>query len=236
MMQKLISFLIILFFSTNNIIAQQNTLTTTGKWGTQIFLSDANGKPFENKYADVTGSAYFFPAFKYSTIELSDGRKYMDIQSRLNLVEHEVEFISATSKEGYIGKGLVSIISFNDTVKQDIKKYTFQSGFPSIDNQSFIHFYQVLCTGSITLLKSINKVMEERNNELSGEKSKEFVTRENWYIFQNGTMKRVKKDQAFFSALYMDKADYFTNYIRDNKVNFKNEEQITKMMNYLNTL
>ena len=78
--------------------------------------------------------------------------------------------------------------------------------------------------------------MEERNNELSGEKSKEFVTRENWYIFQNGTMKRVKKDQAFFSALYMDKADYFTNYIRDNKVNFKNEEQITKMMNYLNTL
>ena len=53
-MQKLISFLIILFFSTNNIIAQQNTLTTTGKWGTQIFLSDANGKPFENKYADVT--------------------------------------------------------------------------------------------------------------------------------------------------------------------------------------
>ena len=102
-MQKLISFLIILFFSTNNIIAQQNTLTTTGKWGTQIFLSDANGKPFENKYADVTGSAYFFPAFKYSTIELSDGRKYMDIQSRLNIVEHEVEFISATSKEGYIG-------------------------------------------------------------------------------------------------------------------------------------
>ena len=235
-MKKIIGLLLVLLSSLNIIHAQQNTLTTTGKWGTQIFLSDANGKPFENKYADVTGSAYFFPAFKFSTIELRDGRKYMDIQSRLNLVEHEVEFISATSKEGYIGKGLVSIISFNDTVKQDIKKYTFQSGFPSIDNQSAIHFYQVLCTGSITLLKSINKVMEERNNELSGEKSKEFVTRENWYVFQNGTMKRVKKDQAFFASLFSDKTDAFITYVKQQKVNFKNEDQVLKMINYFNAL
>jgi hypothetical protein len=235
-MKKIVGLLLVLLSSLNIIHAQQNTLTTTGKWGTQIFLSDANGKPFENKYADVTGSAYFLPAFKYSTIELRDGRKYMDIQSRLNLVEHEVEFISATSKEGYIGKGLVSIISFNDTVKQDIKKYTFQSGFPSIDNQSAIHFYQVLCTGSITLLKSINKVMEERNNELSGEKSKEFVTRENWYVFQNGTMKRVKKDQAFFASLFSDKTDPFITYVKQQKVNFKNEDQVLKMINYFNAL
>ena len=235
-MKKIVGLLLVLLSSLNIIHAQQNTLTTTGKWGTQIFLSDANGKPFENKYADVTGSAYFFPAFKFSTIELRDGRKYMDIQSRLNLVEHEVEFISATSKEGYIGKGLVSIISFNDTVKQDIKKYTFQSGFPSIDNQSAIHFYQVLCTGSITLLKSINKVMEERNNELSGEKSKEFVTRENWYVFQNGTMKRVKKDQAFFASLFSDKTDAFITYVKQQKVNFKNEDQVLKMINYFNAL
>ena len=235
-MKKLASLLIVLFFGIHNIHAQQNTLGTTGKWGTQIFLSDANGKAFENKYADILGSAYFFPNFKFSSLELRDGRKFMDIKAKLNLVEHEVEFISATSKEGYIGKGLVSVISFNDTVRQEVKKYTFQSGFPAIDNQTSIHFYQVLCNGKVTLLKSVNKSMEERNNELSGEKSKEFVTRENWYVFQNGNMKRVKKDKSFFLSLFTDKAEAFSNYIRDNKVSFKNEDQITKMVDFLNTL
>jgi hypothetical protein len=226
----------VILSSLNIIHAQQNTLGTTGKWGTQIFLSDANGRAFENKYADISGSAYFFPGFKFSSLELSDGRKYMDIKAKLNLVEHEVEFISANSKEGYIGKGLVSIISFNDTVRQQVKKYTFQTGFPGIDNQTSIHFYQVLCNGKVTLLKSLNKSMEERNNELSGEKSKEFVTRENWYVFQNGTMKRVKKDQSFFTTVFSDKTDPFLGYVNERKVNFKNEEQVIKMIDYLNSL
>lgn len=235
-MQKVVGLLLMLCFVINNINAQQNTLGTTGKWGTQIFLSDANGKAFENKYADIAGSAYFFSNYKLSSIEMSDGRKYLDIKAKLNLVESEVVFISANGVEGYIGKGLVSVIRFNDTVKQFVNEYTFQSGFPAIDNQSSIHFYQVLCNGKLILLKSINKTMEERNNEMSGERYKEFVTRENWYVFQNGTMKRVKKDQAFFSALFSDKADAFAKYLNDNKVNFKNEDNVIKMVNFLNAL
>ena len=217
-------------------MAQANTIGTTGKWGSQIFLSDVNGRAFENKYADITGSAYFFPGYKFSSIEMTDGRKYVNIKAKVNLVEQEVEFISASSQEGYIGKGLVSVISFNDTVKQEIKKYTFQTGFPGIDNQTSIHFYQVLCNGKVTFLKSINKMIEERNNELSGEKSKEFVVRENWYVFQNGSMKRVKKDQSFFATVFSDKTDPFITYMKEQKVNFKNEDQVIKMIDYLNGL
>lgn len=233
-MQKVIGLFVMQFITMIHVQAQQNNLSTTGKWGTQIFLSDANGKAFENKYENVQGSAYLFPTFKSSSIELRDGRKYLDIKARLNLVENEVEFISASSKEGYLGKGMVALISFNDTIRQEVKKYIFQSGFPGIDNQTSIHFYQVLCNGKITLLKSINKVMEERNNELSGEKSKEFVTRENWYVYQNGTMKRVKKEHAFFAALFKDKAEAFSKYTSEQKLNFKKEDQVIKMVDFLN--
>ena len=78
--------------------------------------------------------------------------------------------------------------------------------------------------------------MEERNNELSGERSKEFVSRENWYVYQNGVMKRVKKDQAFFTSLFADKAEAYAKYVNENKVSFKNEDQIAKMVNFLNAL
>ena len=49
-------------------------------------------------------------------------------------------------------------------------------------------------------------------------------------------MKRVKKDQAFFTALFTDKAEAYAKYVNENKVSFKNEDQIAKMVNFLNAL
>ena len=51
--------------------AQANNISTTGKFGSQIFLSDVYGRAFENKYGDINGSAYFLPDYKFSTIVLN---------------------------------------------------------------------------------------------------------------------------------------------------------------------
>jgi hypothetical protein len=217
-------------------IAQSNTLNTTGKWGSQIFLSDVNGRPFENKYADINGSAYLFPNFKFASITLSDGRKYNNIKARLNLLEHEVNFIASNGEEGYIGKGMVSTITILDTTKQVTIDYTFKSGYPKIDNQTIINFYQVLAVGKCSLLKSINKNIEERSNEMSGEKSKEFIVRENLYVFINGEMKRVKKDKDFFTGLFADQLSAINGYINSNKINYKSEEGLLKVVNFYNSL
>lgn len=216
--------------------AQSNSISTTGKWGQQIFISDVNGRAFENKYGDVSGSAYLFPDFKYATIVLTDGRQYSNVKARINLVEHEVNFIASNGEEGYIGKGMVTAITINDTTKQGIKKYTFQSGYPTTDNQTVIHFYQVLASGKAKLLKSINKNIEERLNELSGEKSKEFAVRENMYLQIGGGLKRIKKDAGFFLGLMADQKDAMNLYINSNKVNFKAEEQLVKLVEYYNSL
>lgn len=216
--------------------AQSNSISTTGKWGQQIFISDVNGRAFENKYGDVNGSAYLFPDFKYATIVLTDGRQYSNVKARINLVEHEVNFIASNGEEGYIGKGMVTAITINDTTKQGIKKYTFQSGYPTTDNQTVIHFYQVLASGKAKLLKSINKNIEERLNELSGEKSKEFAVRENMYLQIGGGLKRIKKEAGFFLGLMVDQKDAMNLYINSNKVNFKAEEQLVKLVEYYNSL
>ena len=216
--------------------AQSNSISTTGKWGQQIFLSDVNGRAFENKYADINGSAYLFPEFKYATIVLTDGRQYTNVKARLNLVEHEVNFIASNGEEGYIGKGMVRAISFNDSTKQGIKTFSFQTGFPKTDNQSVIHFYQVLAIGKIALVKSISKNIEERLNELSGEKSKEFTVRENIYLQVGGELKRIKKEAAFFLTNLSDQKELVNQYFNSNKVNFKNEDQLIALINFYNSL
>jgi hypothetical protein len=232
----IIIILVSAIISAIKVSAQSNNITTTGKWGQQIFLSDVNGRAFVNKYADVNGTAYLFPNFKFATIVLSDGRKYANVKARLNLVENEVNFIASNGEEGYIGKGMVNTIIISDTNKQEIKVYTFQTGFPSIDNQSSIHFYQVLASGKTSLLKSINKSIDERVNELSGEKSKEFAVRENLYILNGGILKRIKKDAGFFTETMSDQKEAVKQFINSNKLNFKNEEQLKKLVEFYNTL
>lgn len=227
----------ICFFTTStSLSAQANSVSTTSKWGQQIFLSDVNGRAFENKYADVSGSAYLYPNFKFASIVLKDGRTYNNVQARLNLVEHEVNFIASNGEQGYIGKGMVTSILFNDTTKEGIKSVFFQTGLPAIDNQTAIHFYQVIVFGKLSLLKSINKNIEERLNELSGEKSKEFAQRENLYVLNEGSLKRVKKDADFFINTMANQKEAINQYIRSNKLNFKNEEHLKKLVEFYNSL
>ena len=235
-MKKQLLLFVFLMSLVKMVSAQANTINTTGKFGSQIFLSDVYGRAFENKYGDINGSAYFIPDYKYSTIILSDGRKYYNVKAKLNLVEHEVVFKSTSGEEGFIGKGMVSTISMVDSTKQGIKNYTFQSGFPKTDNQTIVSFYQVFTNGKATLLKSINKSIEERLNELSGEKSKEFMVRENGYIYIGGEMKRIKKEKEFFMNILADQATSVNEYLTANKINFKNEDQIIKLIEFYNSL
>ena len=236
-MRKYILIIVALqFIAIDYLQAQANSVSTTGKWGQQIFLSDVNGRAFENKYADINGSAYLFPDFKFTTIELADGRKYANVKARLNLVEHEVNFIASNGEEGYIGKGMVKSFLINDTTRQGIKTYSFQTGFPKTDNQTVIHFYQLLASGKIALVKSINKNIEERLNELSGEKSKEFAVRENLYLLIGGELKRVKKEASFFLSAMEDKKDLVSQFISSNKLNFKTEDQLLRVVEYYNSL
>jgi hypothetical protein len=214
-------------------MAQANTIGTTGKWGSQIFLSDVNGRAFENKYDGIVGSPYFLPDFKSATIYMSNGKQYDHVKAKLNLEAHEVVFIDAKGQEGYIGKGLVTNLIINDTNSNGINRYMFTSGYSKIDNQTNLSFYQLLKPGGIVeLLKFINKIIEERGNELSGEKSKEFITRETLYIREGGVMQRVKKDKAFFAAIFAKRPKEFNDYILANKVNFKNEEDLKKLLSY----
>lgn len=217
--------------------AQSNGISTTGKWGSQLFLSDVNGRPFENKYADINGSPYLFPDFKFANIILKDGRIYKDVKIKLNLTENELEFIASNGEVGYIGKGVISQIGIKDTLKSEILNYNFQSGFSKIDNQTNIHFYQVLVEGNYGLLKSINKNIDEHINELSGEKYKEFVVRENIYLLHNGTLKRIKRDKEFILSLFnLHISNIISQYIDTNKVNFKNENQLINFIVFCNTL
>ena len=216
--------------------AQNNTISTTGKWGQQIFLSDVNGQAFVNKYEGISGSVYDNTDYLLAWITLKDGRVYNDVKTRINLLEQEVNFIASNGQEGFLGKGMASEIAYIDDKEgvQNVK--VFQCGFPPIDNQNRISFYQILLNGKTSLLKSVYKSIQERNNDMSGERFKEFATYENIYLLKAGTMSRIKKDKSSLLVLFQDKKEAITKYIDDQKLNLKNEAHLIDLVKYYNTL
>jgi len=150
-----------LFLATFS-FAQRNSISTTSKWGQQIFLSDVNGQAFVNIYEGINGSVYDQTEYQLAKITLKDGRVYNDVKARINLLEHEVNFIASNGQEGFLGKGMASEIAYLDSKveAQDVK--VFQCGFPPIDNQNRISFYQILLNGKTSLLKSVYKSIQER--------------------------------------------------------------------------
>ena len=86
------------------------------------------------------------------------------------------------------------------------------------------------------MLKSIYKTIQERNNDLSGERYKEFATYENTYLLKDGAMVRIKKDKSSLLNLLQDKSQVLQQYINDQKLNLKNEADLIALVKYYNTL
>ena len=216
------------FFIVNFSYAQKNSISTTGKFGQQLFLSDVNGQAFTNNYDGIIGSVYDHSQYLLAKITLKDGRVYNDVKTRINQLEQEVNFIASNGQEGYLGKGMALEVAYQEKV--------FQSGFPPIDNQNRISFYQILLNGKTSLLKSVYKTIQERNNEISGERYKEFTTYENMYLLKDGSMVRIKKDKSNLLDLLQDKSSTIKKYMIDQKLNLKNETHLIDLVKHYNTL
>lgn len=206
-------------------------------WSDQVYISDVNGQPIKQKYVDVNGSPYFNDVFKVANIVLTKGNKVLvNVKTRIDLADQETHFISANGVEAFMFAGMVKEITYADTTADGILFYKFQTGFPAIDRQTVNNFYLVLAEGRCSFLKSIYKRVSEKKTELSGEVVKEFETYEDYYLIINGVMKRWKKDKDFILAELTDKQAQVNQYLLSNKVNFKNAEQVTKLLNYYNSL
>ncbi len=216
--------------------AQRNSISTTGKWGQQIFISDVNGQSFVNKYDEIAGEVYDNSSYRLAKITLKDGRIYNDVKARINLLEHEVNFIASNGQEGYLGKGMATEIIFTGSVEPLLVQKIFQCGFPPIDNQNRISFYQVIYDGKTSLLKSVFKTIQDRNNEISGERFKEFATYENFYLLKEGAMIRVKKDKTSLLSLLEDKKKAIAIFMEEQKLNIRNENHLIALIKYYNSL
>jgi len=201
-----------------------------------VKIFDQNGKSFVNPYVDIAGNPFFLEELRLGEIRLKDQSVYRDVPVRLDLVSQEVHFIQNGRTEMFLPAGLVSMLVLRDSTGVAPVTYIFQSGFPPIDNQSALNFYQVLSDGKIRLLKSLRKVIHQEKNEYTGETQREFREYEEYYFFTDNRMEKIKRDKSFILDMMKDKSQQIEDYLQKNKISFRSMEDLRKLVDYYNSL
>ena len=216
--------------------SQSNGIVVPGKWSTQIFISDVNGQPFQNKYDNYVGSLFLNDEFQLADIVLQNGKSFQNVKTKINLLDQEMVFLSTDGKFGILGNGQVKEIRFLASNKDSNAVRMFRTGFPKVDVLYPYSFYEVLADGKIVLLKSIMKYAVENKNELSGEVSRQIETVENLYTFKDNQMKRIKKDRDMIYDLMSDKKGEIGSYQKKSNPNLKNLTELINLVKFYNGL
>lgn len=205
-------------------------------WDSYINITDFNGRLFQNKYPDVEGSPYFIDSFRFANITTNKGSVYENVKTRIDLHSNEIQLVVKEGKEIIAEDGLIKNILLVDSSEAEPVHFFFRSGYPAIDKNTDNTFYEVLSDGNIQLLRHITKEIQETKNEMSGEISKQFIKREEYYIFLNGQIRKIKRDKDFIFEIMSDKKDKIEEYLKGKKLNFKNTEMLTRLFEYYNSL
>ncbi len=227
---------IILIGFTLSSFSQNNGIVVPGKWSTQIFITDVNGQPFQNKYDKYVGSIFLYDDFRLANITLQNGKAFEKVKTKIDLLNQEMVFLSTDGKLGILNNGQVKEIRFIGEPNDSTSKRVFRTGFPKVDVLNPSSFYEVLADGKLMLLKSLMKYAVENKNELSGEVNRLIENAENIYTFKDNQMKRLKKDREVIYDLMADKRTEMALKQRSLNPNLKNITELVNLVKFYNSL
>jgi hypothetical protein len=206
----------------------------------QLTITDANGMPIKPEYANVEGSPYFISDFRPAIVKMRSGLVFEKVKAKIDLCKQEVNFITDNNVEIVTsGESVKEIILTDSLLNTDLPEnrvYTFRTGFPSIDNQNGLNFYQVLTEGNITLLKSARKIITEKKNDISGEIVKGFEIYIDYYVFTDNKMIKLKKEKEWILSFLQSKKDKVDTFLTEKRISFKKIDDIITLFKYYNSL
>jgi hypothetical protein len=203
--------------------------------GREQFFFDAQGRAL-NRYVGVTGDPFLLDKWITTTkLVLLNGSTIRNYKVKFNTNDNSILFLDSLENAKVAMPLLVKELRMADPAELN-KSYCIKTGFPPIEKQTEETYYLILSEGKCSLLNYQTKAIVTTKNDLSGEISKDFEKNDTYYLYFNNTMLALKKSKNFLLEILHDKETDLENYIEENKISFKKIEDITRLINYYNTL
>lgn len=185
------------------------------------------------KYANVNGSPYVLEKWALGSVKTVDQALKKDILLKYDEID---DIVIMNGDNDKMLAFTVPVAEFTLVDPKTNKIRTFRSGFTATKAGSEKAFFEVLQDGKVKFLKKNHKVISE-SKEYSGAINKTVANGIKYYLVNmDNTPIAVKLDIKSIGALLPDKQVQLTDYAKAEKLNLKQEEDVTKLIAYYNTL
>lgn len=202
-----------------------------------MFTQDVNGSPIrEKKYVDVNGSPYLIDTWEKAVVQLDNGQTY-NVDVKYDLVADELTFRSNKGDSLTFVKPVKEFkLAYINNNKNET--HIFRSGFPSTGAKTTEKsFYEVLYDGGTKLLKKQAKsIWTESTSYGTATQTKNITPRTTYFVAKEGKMLPLKLDRKSVISALADKSSQVEQYIKENKLEVKNDEDLIKVFAYYNSL
>ncbi len=173
----------------------------------------------------IAGSPYLNRQFTKSLIIKEDQSEIRDIPLRYNIFSNRMEFKQ---------NGTVLYIADAYAIKRIIlgdKVFVYARYMTSRNIKA--SYFQCLTEGKYQLLKMYKIAFKSSDNKADNPKSNRFENEPpNYYFRYRNGMSHLIKSQKELIKILQPIPDEIVNYIREKKINPKNEQQLIDLMNY----
>ncbi len=189
-----------------------------------IIFNDLNKKySFDKRYNTVEGTPYLFNTWAMGTLTMPDGKTLTNVRMNIDLVTQELIVQNSQMVGMIVSHDQVSALNLNNSM-------VFKLGFPAIDNQTPASLYQVLVADTVSLLKYSQKSIVQLDEF---DKKKKFMLYEDYYFFYKNLINAVKSKTL--SKVFPGIKDEIAAYIKAEDVKMKDEADVKKLIQYINT-
>lgn len=197
------------------------------------YLHDLQGKPLsEMSYTDVVGTPYLYDGWTKGTVELVNGTFYKDLDLKFSLLKDELFF--KNTKDDAMLAFVLPVKSFLFEV--GAQKNLYRNGFPEVDNFNKTAYYQVLFDGNLKLLFKSYKTISEIKPYNSATTEKRFADNYSYYVLKDGKMNKIRPSKKEFLELFKNKTAEIDQFIKTEKIDFKNNQDLSRMLEFYSAL
>jgi hypothetical protein len=187
-----------------------------------------------SQYVDIRGSQFLYDKWLKGKVSLNNGYLFSDLQLKfdiyankfvLNKNDTAFEISSAVHRVWMFPKGF-------DTSEVLL----FENGFQINPKVNASIYLQVLAEGKITVLKYINKYLEDYNEYGNANVLKRFNDFDQYFIYKNGQYQNIKLSKKDLEDIVQDKWTEVSSFLIKNNLSGKDEKSWTKSIQYYNSL
>ncbi|QCR24217.1 hypothetical protein [Pontibacter sp. SGAir0037] len=200
-------------------------------------VGDVQGRPAVTRsFTDIQGSAYLYDSWEKGKVKMMNGTIHDNMELMYDQVNDELIFKGLSNQPQTflhpVHEFTISKVVNNHVVEER----KFRKGFSPVDGANNMATYEVLAEGNTLLLKRTAKVVFEDLPYGSSTKVKTIRENTHYYIAVADKLVKIKNDKKSVLQVLNSKSTEIDRFIKENKINFKDDADLSKLIAYYNTL